>query len=78
MQSYLLSGFLSTDGYLGNWAMYDQTASLEWVRDNIAGFGGDPDRVTIFGHSAGASSVGLHMVSQVSQGRNMTLFFIWT
>ncbi|MFE2308567.1 carboxylesterase/lipase family protein, partial [Streptomyces sp. NPDC059411] len=51
-----------------DFALADQRAALRWVRANAARFGGDPDRVTLFGESAGALSVCAHLVSPASAG----------
>jgi para-nitrobenzyl esterase len=56
------------DEALTNFGMLDQIAALEWVRDEIAAFGGDPENVTIFGESAGGMSVGCLMASPLARG----------
>ncbi len=55
-------------GYTGNYGLLDQLTALQWIRDNIAAFGGDPENVTISGQSAGAMSVQQLALSPMSKG----------
>lgn len=63
-------GYLSTgdEAAFGNFALLDQQMALQWVHNHIKLFGGDPNRVTIFGESAGAVNVILHLQSHLSRG----------
>ena len=61
-------GFLYLDDGVANVGLLDQVAALEWVRENIAAFGGDPGNVTVFGESAGAMSIGMLLAMPRAEG----------
>jgi len=70
--NYRLGAFgfmgVGTADVSGNQGLKDQSLAFRWIRNNIHHFGGDPERVTISGLSAGSFSVTAHMVSPMSQG----------
>mmetsp|Transcript_8865 Transcript_8865/g.8946 ORF Transcript_8865/g.8946 Transcript_8865/m.8946 type:complete len:564 (-) Transcript_8865:351-2042(-) len=61
-------GFLGVGDHGGNYGFLDQQMAMQWVQRNIESFGGDPEKVTLMGGSAGAMSVGLHLISPASNG----------
>lgn len=63
-----VDGFLRIDGVPANLALRDMMFSLRWVQENIAAFGGDPDNVTVFGQSAGATHITSLLASPLARG----------
>jgi carboxylesterase type B len=64
------TGFLKpgvTGNTVSNFGLLDQVAALQWVKENIAFFGGDPGSVTLVGHGTGAACANLLLVSPLSQ-----------
>ncbi|KAK6962840.1 neuroligin-4 X-linked [Biomphalaria glabrata] len=64
-------GFLSTldDAIPGNFGLLDQAFALDWIKSNIDKFGGDPNKITVFGGSAGAVSASFFLLSPLTQGK---------
>ncbi|GAA2475088.1 carboxylesterase/lipase family protein [Streptomyces longisporus] len=63
-----MEGFAWIEGAPANRGLLDQVAALEWVRENITSFGGDPEQVTVFGESAGAGSIAALMAMPRARG----------
>jgi len=63
-----VEGYAYLPGVPANRALLDQVAALRWVRENIAAFGGDPERVTVFGESAGAGAIASLLVMPAAAG----------
>ena len=61
-------GFLYLGDGIANLGLLDQLAALQWLRENIAAFGGDPGNVTVFGESAGAMSIGMLLAMPRAEG----------
>lgn len=71
--NHLVFGFANNSALAAensqNSGLFDQKLAFDWVRDNIALFGGEPDQVMLFGQSDGGTSIGLHLTSYGGEGK---------
>jgi len=74
MCAHCVTGFLSTGDQAakGNYGILDQIQALRWISENIGYFGGDSNRITVFGSGIGASCVSLLTLSHHSEGKEGT------
>ena len=63
--------FFDTEDVPGNAGMFDQLMAMQWVKDNIGRFGGNPNNITLMGESAGACSASLHLLSPLSRSPSL-------
>lgn len=66
-------GFLSTGDSIvpGNAGLKDQVLALQWIKSNIENFGGDPEKITVFGQSAGSASISYLLQNPQTKGKNL-------
>lgn len=72
--SFFLAGFLKTGpkgSAQGNYGLMDLVAGLHWLHENLGAFGGDPDRLTLFGHGTGAALANFLAVSPMARGNGI-------